>query len=163
MYERFACLSVCATHMCLMPKGSGEGVRAFGTGVRGGYEPICESWELNPGPLQEQYPNCWATSPALLNFIFQSILLSQQSWAETTERTLYSSTIQRIPLQTKSHSRVWPYWLPTLTSTNFCESHPLSFLESWKLLSRILGEGKHLKVHSLWVSIKSMCAVSSHS
>lgn len=52
-----ACLYVCATHMCLTPKGSGEGSEPLDQSS-GGYEPIRGSWELNPGPLQEQHPNC---------------------------------------------------------------------------------------------------------
>lgn len=33
---------------------SEEGVEGPGTGVRNGYEPSCECWELNLGHLQER-------------------------------------------------------------------------------------------------------------
>ena len=32
----------------------GSEVRSPGTGVIDGHELLCEYWELNPGPLQEQ-------------------------------------------------------------------------------------------------------------
>ena len=31
-----------------------EGTEFPGTGVTDGWEPLCEFWELNPGPLKEQ-------------------------------------------------------------------------------------------------------------
>lgn len=33
---------------------SEEGVRSLGTRVIDGWEPPCECWKSNPGPLQEQ-------------------------------------------------------------------------------------------------------------
>lgn len=34
---------------------SEEGITYPATGVTGGCEPLCGSWELNPGPLREQH------------------------------------------------------------------------------------------------------------
>ena len=44
-----ACVS--APHVCLV---LAEVRKSPGAGVRGGCEPPCGYWELNPGPLQEQ-------------------------------------------------------------------------------------------------------------
>jgi hypothetical protein len=54
--ECFACMSVCAPPKCLVPtEARSYYQRAPGTGVKDGCEPSCGCWELNPGPLQEQF------------------------------------------------------------------------------------------------------------
>lgn len=42
-----------ASHVCLVP-AKAKSVAFPGTGVINGGELLCEFWELNPGPLQEQ-------------------------------------------------------------------------------------------------------------
>lgn len=54
VHGRFACLFVCAPHVCLCPWQPEESMRSPGTGVTGGCEPSFGCFELNPGPLEEQ-------------------------------------------------------------------------------------------------------------
>lgn len=51
MYMSVFPMSVCATHVCLVPMV--VGVKSSATGVMNGYEPLCECWELKLGPLRE--------------------------------------------------------------------------------------------------------------
>jgi hypothetical protein len=47
------CLSVCYVHTWSLWR-SEEGIRYSGTGIIGSCGPLCECWEWNPGPLQEE-------------------------------------------------------------------------------------------------------------
>lgn len=48
------CLNVFMSTKCIpeAPEPE-EHIRSLGTGITGGCQPSCDSWELNPGPLQE--------------------------------------------------------------------------------------------------------------
>lgn len=66
--------------------GPEEDIRSLGTEITGSCQPSCESWELNPGPPQEEQPlrhlpapssTCSHTFVAFLTInIFSSIRLS---------------------------------------------------------------------------------------
>jgi hypothetical protein len=58
--------------MCILLTEAKEGIRSFGTGVRGGRERPCRSWELNLGPLEEQ--------SVLLTTEFPDYGLSSRDW-----------------------------------------------------------------------------------
>ena len=64
MYENFACMYVCAPHVCVVPKEAREGTNFPGTGVMDGCEPPHGCWELNPGDQQEQ-PVLLTVEPSL--------------------------------------------------------------------------------------------------
>jgi hypothetical protein len=40
------------THALLKPAEVEESIRSPETGIMGDCEPLCENWELNPGPLK---------------------------------------------------------------------------------------------------------------
>lgn len=69
IYFNFLCMSVSpawvyAQHAFVVPQNPEEGVRCPGTGVTDSCEPPCRSWEVNPGPPQEQ-PGVLTTEPSL--------------------------------------------------------------------------------------------------
>jgi hypothetical protein len=71
----FMCMSVLPAcvyvyHVCSAHGGQKSVSDLLELWVTDGCEPLCECWELNPGPLQEQYGQClalgsWAVSPVL--------------------------------------------------------------------------------------------------
>ena len=64
---RFACFILCAYKFCLqvcmdttcmpgaLPADPEEGTRPPGTGVTDVCEPLCEQWELSPGPQEQTH------------------------------------------------------------------------------------------------------------
>lgn len=48
-------MSMGASSVFLVPKGSEEGIRSRGTEVTESCEPSCGCWELNPGLLKQVF------------------------------------------------------------------------------------------------------------
>lgn len=69
------CMSCAGMYVCLStcmqsPQRPAEGIRSPGTGVTDGYKPPCVFWELNLGPLEEQWV-LLTTEPAQNLLIFK--------------------------------------------------------------------------------------------
>lgn len=65
VYESFAYMMFTQEHACC-PQRPEDGVESPGIGVTCGCEPLCRSWELNPGPMKEQQCSYHCkTSPVL--------------------------------------------------------------------------------------------------
>lgn len=47
----YVSMYICALCACLVPEGAREESRSVEVGRQGSYEPLCGSWELNPGAL----------------------------------------------------------------------------------------------------------------
>lgn len=54
MYECLAYVQVCAPDVSGAGRGQKRGIGSPETRVRDGSQTQCESWKLNPGPLQKQ-------------------------------------------------------------------------------------------------------------
>jgi hypothetical protein len=62
-YECFACMYVCALHVCLVPLEANREQKISRTGVMGDYELPCGCWEPSPG-AQEKQPVLLSTEPS---------------------------------------------------------------------------------------------------
>lgn len=49
-----------------------EDIRSLGTEITGSCQPSCESWELNPGPPQEEQPPRHLPAP-IIYFLFSHV------------------------------------------------------------------------------------------
>lgn len=68
------CMRDYASHLCLVPKSTEEGIGSPGTRVKDGCEQSCDYWELYPGPLEET--PVLLTSGLSLQSLRQQILIS---------------------------------------------------------------------------------------
>ena len=94
-------LYVCVPRICLVPA---ENLRFSGTAIDG-FETLCECWELNPDPLQEQGAElCAVSRPSSLSFADLSD--QESSLPRASERS--------------------PVWLVSLGSV-FCRCLPPGF------------------------------------
>jgi hypothetical protein len=60
-------LTACVCTVCVPHAYGGQKKVEDPTGVKDGYEPRCECWELNPGPLKEKQVFLTAEPSSLLS------------------------------------------------------------------------------------------------